>query len=127
MTRRYIRNLLMEAEGVEGCKLVTQKTDKGINTNKKKKAAAAENEKIAYGPPNRPELKKLVDQNKLCGNCAAFDVTKKMQKCMGEDYKQVTAKFLIKNKKRGYCRMHDFMCSAHKTCLTWAPNGPAVK
>jgi hypothetical protein len=121
ITRAFLRNLLKEAKGDKSCKRATQ--DSKFNSSQKMKAAKSK--KIAYGEPNRPELKKLVKENKLCGNCGAFDVTKKMQSCMKVKYpKNVSADFLIKGKKKGYCLMHDFMCSGHKTCLTWGSGGP---
>lgn len=120
ITRSFLRNLLNEVKGDKACKRAT--LDSEFNNSQKKKAAA--NKNIAYGPQNRPELKKLVKKNKLCGNCGAFDVTKEMQKCMKVEYDDPTADFLIKKEKKGYCLMHDFMCSGHKTCLTWGSGGP---
>ena len=120
ITRAFLINLIKEVKGDGSCKRATQ--DSKFNASQKKKAAT--NKKIAYGPPSRPELKKLVKKNKLCGNCGAFDVTKEMQKCMKVEYDNPTANFLIKEEKKGYCLMHDFMCSGHKTCLTWGSGGP---
>jgi hypothetical protein len=120
ITRRFLRNLIREVKGDKSCKRATY--DSKFNSAQKKKAATSE--KIAYGPPSRPELKELVKENKLCGNCGAFDVTKEMQACMKVKYKRVSAKFLIEGRKKGYCLMHDFMCSGHKTCLTWGSGGP---
>lgn len=121
VTKRFLRNLIKEAKGDDSCPAATQDQ----NLNSKNKKIAAKNPKIMYGHPSKvKELQKLAKENKLCGNCAAFDVTKKMQKCMNKEYKEVTAKFLIGNNKTGYCKMHDFSCAAAKTCLTWAPGGP---
>lgn len=120
ITRSFLRNLLNEVKGDKACKRATQ--DSKFNSSQKIKAAT--NPKIAYGPAIRPELKKLVKEKKLCGNCGAFDVTKEMQKCMDVEYENPTAEFLIEGKKKGYCLMHDFMCSGHKTCLTWGSGGP---
>ena len=116
------------------CPRATQ--DLEYNTKKRNKAIKAKH--IKYGPLNLSDenyWNKLSDhwntdvdvaKKSLCGNCAAFDVTKKMQACMGvkSEYEKVTAEFLIKNNKAGYCKMHDFSCAAEKTCLTWAPGGP---
>lgn len=120
ITRSFLRNLLNEAKGDKSCKRATQNS----KFNSSQKIKAAKSKKIAYGPPERPELEKLVSENKLCGNCGAFDVTEEMQKCMDVEYKDPTAEFLIEGKKKGYCLMHDFMCSGHKTCLTWGSGGP---
>ena len=123
ITRRFIHNLIKEAKGDDSCPAATQ--DKRLNRKNKRKAAR--NPKIKYGNPSKvKELQRLAEEKKLCGNCAAFDVTKKMQACMGvkPEYEKVTAEFLIKNNKAGYCKMHDFSCAAAKTCLTYAPGGP---
>lgn len=53
----------------------------------------------------------------LCGNCVAFDVSPRMEKCMpgktSDDYG-----------KLGYCWMHHFKCHSARTCETWAAGGP---
>ena len=56
----------------------------------------------------------LAEQGKLCGNCAAYDISPKMVSCGGADAEGTF----------GYCKMHDFSCAAEKTCLTYAPGGP---
>ena len=111
VTRRFIRNLIKEAAGDDSCPAATQ--DKGLNA--KNKAAAAKNPKIKYGHPDKvPELESLAKQKKLCGNCAAFDISKAMVGCGGANEEGTV----------GYCKMHDFSCAAEKTCLTYAPGGP---
>ena len=111
ITRRFIKNLIKEAKGDDSCPAATQ--DAKLNSENKRKAAR--NPKIKYGHPSKvKELQKLAKNNKLCGNCAAFDVSKKMIKCGGANKKDTS----------GYCKMHDFSCAAEKTCLTWAPGGP---
>ena len=111
VTRRFIRNLIKEAAGDDSCPAATQ--DKGLNA--KNKADAAKNPKIKYGHPDKvPELESLAKQKKLCGNCAAFDISKTMVSCGGANEEGTV----------GYCKMHDFSCAAEKTCLTYAPGGP---
>tara|TARA_B100000161_G_C33466221_1_gene375837 strand:- start:332 stop:679 length:348 start_codon:yes stop_codon:yes gene_type:complete len=111
VTKRFLRNLIKEVKGDDSCPAATQDQ----NLNLKNKKIAAKNPKIMYGHPSRvKKLRKLARENKLCGNCAAFDIGKKMIKCGGAN-KKGTA---------GYCKMHDFSCAAEKTCLTWAPGGP---
>ena len=56
----------------------------------------------------------LAGENKLCGNCAAFDISKEMVACGGANSEGTV----------GYCKMHDFSCTAEKTCLTYAHGGP---
>jgi predicted RNA-binding Zn-ribbon protein involved in translation (DUF1610 family) len=95
----------------DSCPVATQ--DQRVNRQNKQKAAR--DPEIKYGHPKRRRiLRPLAEQGKLCGNCAAFDVTKKMQQCGGANAEETA----------GYCKMHDFTCAAQKTCLTWAPGGP---
>ena len=111
VTLNYIRNLLREATGDDSCPAATQDT----KLNAQNKAKAAKNPKIKYGYPEKvPELKTLAEKGSLCGNCAAFNVSKKMIKCGAA----------TEDGARGYCMMHEFTCAAEKTCLTWAPGGP---
>jgi len=111
ITRRFLRNLLKEAAGRDDCPEATQ--DKKLNDKNKK--LAAKNKKIKYGHPDKiKELEKLAKENKLCGNCAAFDISQKMIDCGGANEEGTM----------GYCKMHDFSCAAEKTCLTYAPGGP---
>ena len=105
------RKFLKEAVEELACPVATQ--DQRVNSQNKKKAA--DNPKIMYGHPSEVEaLRSLAEQGKLCGNCAAFDVSQQMQQCGGANAEET----------RGYCKMHDFTCAAQKTCLTWAPGGP---
>jgi predicted RNA-binding Zn-ribbon protein involved in translation (DUF1610 family) len=95
----------------DSCPIATQ--NKRVNRQNKLKAAS--DPQIKYGHPDRRRiLRPLAEQGKLCGNCAAFDVSEQMQQCGGANVEET----------RGYCKMHDFTCAAQKTCLTWAPGGP---
>lgn len=111
VTLKYIRNLLREAAGEDSCPEASQ--DKDLNDENKEKAAI--NPKIKYGYPSEvPELLQLAEQNKYCGNCAAFNISEQMIQCGAA----------TNAGDRGYCMMHEFSCAAEKTCLTWAPGGP---
>lgn len=111
ITKRFIKNLIKEAKGDNSCPIPTQ--EKEVNNINKGKAAASR--KIAYmHPADAQLLLALVEEGSLCGNCAAFDITPQMVKCGGANSKGTV----------GYCKMHDFSCSAEKSCLTWAPGGP---
>ena len=111
VTLWYIKNLIREAVSDKSCPAATQDED----LNRRNKIKAANNTKVMYGHPRDvPKLKKLAKENKLCGNCAAFNISKSMIMCGGAS----------KDGKRGYCMMHEFTCAASKTCLTWAPGGP---
>jgi hypothetical protein len=67
------------------------------------------------------DVKKMV-----CGNCAAFNVSKRMKACIetgfqdeGEDdWNTVDAGEL------GYCQFLNFKCAAKRTCKAWVTGGP---
>jgi len=111
ITRQFIRNLIKEAVGDKSCPAPTQ--DKGLN--EKNKTSAAKSKKIKYGDPAKiTELQDLAAKGSLCGNCAAFNISEQMINCGGAS----------SDGSLGYCMMHEFTCSAKKTCLTWAKGGP---
>ena len=114
ITKRFIINLLKEVKGDDTCPVATQEEE--INTANKCKAAI--NREIAYmHPEDALKIIEMVEEDKFCGNCAAFDITPQMVDCGGANEEGTV----------GYCKMHDFSCAAEKTCLTWAPGGPKRK
>ena len=111
VTRRFIKNLIKEAKGNESCPAATQ--DKELSNFNR--GVAAQSRKVAYmHPEDAMKILELAEQGKLCGNCAAYDISPKMVSCDGADEAGTY----------GYCKMHDFSCAAEKTCLTYAPGGP---
>lgn len=98
-----------------------------LNTINRNKAINADF--IQYGPLNLSDdayWKRLakhwktsvnVARNSTCGNCAAFDISPRMKKCMtvGETEDQYG--------EFGYCWMHKFKCHSARTCYTWAAGG----
>ena len=58
-----------------------------------------------------------------CGNCAAFNVTKKIEGCIskgiGADAGEVEAAGQL-----GFCEFFDFKCAAKRTCDAWVVGGP---
>ena len=111
ITKRFIQNLIKEVSGDDSCPIATQEED----VNAINKGQAAVDRKIAYiHPEDALKIIKLAEEGKLCGNCAAFDLTPKMVSCGGANSQGTV----------GYCKMHDFSCAAEKTCLTYAPGGP---
>lgn len=110
ITRTFLRYILKEAKEENECPEPTQDPE----LNKLNKGKAAVNRKIAYmHPEDAQKILEMVEEEKLCGNCAAFDISQEMIDCGVEV-----------DKGFGYCKMHDFSCAAEKTCLTWAPGGP---
>lgn len=111
ITRQFISNLIREVKGIDECPVATQEE----KINKLNKGKAAVDRKIAYmHPEDAVKILELAEEGKLCGTCAAFDITPQMVECGGAN----------KEGTIGYCKMHDFSCAAKKTCLTYAPGGP---
>ena len=116
---------IFEAELLDQCPLATQ--DLESNTKNRDRAISAEH--INYGPLNLTDeeywshlaehWKTTVDVAKksTCGNCAAFDISPRMQKCMPGEIEDGEGRL-------GYCWIHDFKCHSARTCYTWAAGGP---
>jgi len=106
------------------CPPATQ--DLELNTNNRD--SAIQSEHVQYGPLNlddesywvrvaehwktTPEVAK--ESN--CSNCAAFDISPRMEECMPGS--------LQEDGRLGYCWMHNFKCHSARTCYTWAKGGP---
>jgi hypothetical protein len=106
------------------CPPATQ--DLELNTRNRDSSIKAEH--IQYGPLNladeeywvrladhwntTPEVAK--DSN--CSNCAAFDISPRMDDCMPGT--------IDEEGRLGYCWMHNFKCHSARTCYTWAGGGP---
>ena len=98
---RANRRILGESE--MDCPKETKNSD--LNEKNKKKIV------IEHQYGEQTEEAKEKGQN--CGNCVAFDISKRMKDCVGDNTGQV-----------GYCWMHQFMCSGKKWCNTWVEGGP---
>lgn len=133
-----------------------------LELNTKNRDASIKAEYIKYGPLNVDEpgdywvdLAEYWDTTEeaakktLCGNCVAFDISPRMEKCMpGEvsdkgdfdeisqelfdsDYESLDsdeqAEVLANSDKLGYCWMHNFKCHSARTCRTWAKGGPITE
>lgn len=111
-----------------GCPLATR--DLAVNT--KNRDAAIQAPHIQYGPMNLSDANywvRLADhwnttpavaKKSLCGNCAAFDLSPRMQQCMPGPTSDGAGRL-------GYCQMHHFKCHSARTCYTWAAGGPITK
>ena len=101
-----------------------------LQLNTKNRNAAIKAEHIQYGPLNVDEpgdyWKDIAEywdttekaaKKSLCGNCVAFDISPRMEKCM-------TGEVSDKDGRLGYCWMHNFKCQSARTCNTWAKGGP---
>jgi lambda family phage portal protein len=120
-----------QLEEPAACPIATQ----DIKTNLENRQNAVDD--ANYGPanPNEPnedywkakanEFQGDVATAKkmLCGNCAAFNQTKKLLGCIkkgiGEDANEVAI-----GGDLGYCEIFDFKCAAKRTCDAWIVGGP---
>jgi hypothetical protein len=123
--REAIR-LILEADA--SCPAATQ----DLKLNTKNRNAAIKAKHIEYGPLNlsdeeywehfaehwntTPEVAK----QSTCGNCAAFDISLKMQECMPGEVQDTEGRL-------GYCWMHQFKCHSARSCYTWAAGGPITE
>jgi hypothetical protein len=123
LIERLNRRLLSESE--MKCPRATQ--DLELNTRNRDKSIKADY--IKYGPLNVDEpadywielashwgTSEEAAKKTLCGNCAAFDVSPRMEDCMPGELSD-------KDGQLGYCWMHHFKCHSARTCRTWAKGG----
>lgn len=118
---------------LEQAEMPCPKPTQDLKLNTKNRNAAIKQEHIQYGPLNvdRPgdywkEIAEFwdttVDAAKAsnCGNCVAFDISKRMKDCLPGDTSDDDGEL-------GYCWMHHFKCHSARSCRTWAKGGPITK
>lgn len=109
-------NLIYEAYESHGEK-ACEPAIKDTQLNTRNKAKAALDNEVSYAHPDAArKIVQLAEQNRLCGNCMAFDVSDRARDC-GVD---VDAGY-------GYCTGYDFMCHEDKTCLSHGEGGPKTE
>jgi len=128
-----MRDLINLLEAVEkGCPPATQSID--LNLKNRQKAI----DEYHYGPlnPNEPNdeyWQVLADKwntgveeakSTRCGNCAAFDITKKTLECIDKGIGTQDDFDIIEAGKLGFCRFLKFKCNALRTCSAWVEGGP---
>jgi hypothetical protein len=131
MYRKYIN--IVEAAN-RGCPIATH----DIDVNLKNRQKAIDN--YHYGPanPEKPgdywkDLGKIfkIDEKTArtmqCANCAAFDVSDKMWKCIEDgikgDDQAVDGMASIHKADLGYCNFHHFKCAGTRSCTSWITGG----
>ena len=119
---------IVESKNKMRCPRATQ--DLEYNTNMRDKAIKAKH--IQYGPLNLSDEEYYVRlaehwntnvdvaKKSKCGNCAAFDISPRMDKCMPGPVSDNEGRL-------GYCYMHHFKCHSARTCYTWAAGGPITE
>jgi hypothetical protein len=134
-----MRNYMNLIEAVQrGCPLATH----DIDENLKNRQTAIDN--YHYGPanPDRPEdywkasakifnVSVATARTMQCGNCAAFDVSDSMRKCMSDgirgDQASVDANASINLADLGYCNFLHFKCAGTRSCKAWVTGGPITE
>lgn len=129
----------MTAAAGDTCPPATQ----DITLNIKNRQNAIDN--VGYGPLNPAEPNDEFWQGKadrwkvtindakksLCGNCAAFIQTSKMQDCIAKGLQEgdenVSDSYdVVAAGDLGYCEALDFKCAAARTCDAWIAGGPVT-
>lgn len=131
-----MRNLITLIEAVSrGCPVAT--ADITVNLKNRQKAI----DEYHYGPanPDEPEdywkksakifnVKEATAKTMQCGNCAAFDVSDSMRKCIADgingDEKHIDANATINLSDLGYCNFLHFKCAGERSCSAWVTGGP---
>ena len=134
MAMRDVINLLDAME--RGCPPATQNID--LNLKNRKKAI----DEYMYGPldPNEPNevywagIAKEWNmddpeqaKSARCGNCAAFDISDRMQDCIAKGIGSEPGSdpmATIDAGTLGYCKFLKFKCAAKRTCAAWVEGGP---
>lgn len=77
----------------------------------------------------RKQIPVALAMTQLCGNCKAFNITPSMVACGGASERPILVPCPKGGPPRlttpvGYCEMHEFKCSALRSCDTWVGGGP---
>jgi hypothetical protein len=136
---KHMKSFIRLVEAMEkGCPVATH----DIELNLKNRQAAIDD--YHYGPANPLEpddywkkaagrwaVSEKTVKTMLCGNCAAFDASDSMRKCIesgirGDD-SHVDAAATINLSDLGYCNFLHFKCAGTRTCAAWVVGGPITE
>lgn len=136
LERIFLRMGLEEAKKQKACPKPTG--DVQLNLKNRNKAI----KKQKYGPanPSLPNKSFWAEKAEMwddipvseaktmrCGNCAAFDISEKMKKCIQSGLKddaETDSYETINAGQLGYCHMLKFKCASKRTCDAWVTGGP---
>jgi hypothetical protein len=136
LERIFLRLGLTEVKNQKACPAATG----DIQLNLKNRNKAIKGQK--YGPanpslPNKPFWEAKAEmwdgipvseaKTMRCGNCAAFDVSSKIKKCIQaglKDDASTDSYETINAGQLGYCHMLKFKCASKRTCDAWVTGGP---
>lgn len=129
-----MKEMMGEGEMDRSCPMATR----DITLNLKNRGKAID--KASYGPmnPNEPndaywakmaakwDVPAEEAKTMRCGNCAAFNKTEKMLKCIEEGLSDNSqdAMDVVDAGDLGFCEIFDFKCAADRTCAAWIVGGP---
>lgn len=133
--KKYI--IIVEAAS-KGCPIATH----DIDVNLKNRQTAID--KYHYGPANPKEpgdywkksakifgVSEKTAKTMQCANCAAFDVSDSMRKCISQGIKgdetKVDANASINLADLGYCNFLHFKCAGSRSCKAWITGGPITE
>jgi hypothetical protein len=128
---------LVEAAS-KGCPRATH--DIALNLKNRQKAI----EEYHYGPPNPMEpgtywkdvarrwrVTEKTMKTMRCGNCAAFDASDSMRKCISAGIESgehnIDAAATINLSDLGYCNFLHFKCAGSRSCSAWVTGGPITE
>jgi len=134
-----MRELITLVEAAEkNCPRATH--DIALNLKNRQKAI----EQYHYGPPNPGEagtywkdaarrwrVTEKTMKTMRCGNCAAFDASDSMRKCIASGIesgeKNIDAAASINLSDLGYCNFLHFKCAGTRSCSAWITGGPITE
>jgi hypothetical protein len=136
---KHMRKFIRLVEAVQkGCPIATH----DIELNLKHRQAAIDD--YHYGPANplqpgdywkkaagRWKVPETTVKTMKCGNCAAFDASDTMRKCIESgiqgDESHADAAATINLSDLGYCNFLHFKCAGTRTCAAWVVGGPITE
>ena len=136
---KHMRKFIRLIEAVQkGCPVATH----DIELNLKHRQAAIDT--YHYGPANPLEpgdywkkaatrwaVPEKTVKTMRCGNCAAFDASDTMRKCIESgiqgDESHADAAATINLSDLGYCNFLHFKCAGTRTCAAWVVGGPITE
>jgi hypothetical protein len=65
-------------------------------------------------------------KGEICGNCAAFNITKNMLDCIAGGISGDSAWDVIEAGDLGYCEFFKFKCNANRSCSAHVDGGPII-
>lgn len=114
----------------EACPIATRDLD--VNVKNRQHAI----DEYVYGPANPQEpgdywsrLGKIWGisaeeaSTMRCDNCAAFNMTPKMKKCIADGIGP-NGMDVVDQAELGYCEILQFKCAGDRSCSVWLTNGP---